>query len=144
MLHRYTGPYAGLDSAQRDAVVALTLDRYVDEIRLPDYLRDVLTRLPAMTTKDDLRPLLPSQWKNPAAAVVASVVSLVPGACVTPVEVLDIAQAPCICAPPDFATRLPTFEPPKVPKSTTPVIGACPSLGYATLNASCMSSRTAL
>jgi hypothetical protein len=27
------------------------------------YLRDVLTRLPAMTTKDDLRPLLPAQWK---------------------------------------------------------------------------------
>lgn len=31
------------------------------------YLKDVLTRLPAMTTKDDLRPLLPSQWK-PASA----------------------------------------------------------------------------
>ena len=28
-----------------------------------DYLRDVLSRLPAMTTADDLRPLLPSQWK---------------------------------------------------------------------------------
>jgi transposase len=28
-----------------------------------EYLKDVLTRLPAMTTKDDLRPLLPSQWK---------------------------------------------------------------------------------
>ena len=28
-----------------------------------DYLRAMLTRLPAMTTKDDLRPLLPSQWK---------------------------------------------------------------------------------
>ena len=27
-----------------------------------EYLKDVLTRLPAMTTKDDLRPLLPSQW----------------------------------------------------------------------------------
>ncbi len=27
------------------------------------YLRDVLTRLPAMTTKDDLRPLLPAHWK---------------------------------------------------------------------------------
>jgi transposase len=32
-----------------------------------DYLRDVLTRLPAMTTKDDLRPLLPASWK-PARA----------------------------------------------------------------------------
>jgi transposase len=27
-----------------------------------DYLRDVLARLPAMTTADDLRPLLPAQW----------------------------------------------------------------------------------
>ena len=35
-----------------------------------DYLKDVLTRLPAMTTKDDLRPLLPGQWKavTPAPA----------------------------------------------------------------------------
>jgi hypothetical protein len=28
-----------------------------------DYLRDVLARLPAMTTADDLCPLLPSQWQ---------------------------------------------------------------------------------
>ncbi|MBI3886174.1 MAG: IS66 family transposase [Opitutae bacterium] len=28
-----------------------------------DYLRDVLLRLPAMTTADDLRPLLPAAWK---------------------------------------------------------------------------------
>jgi len=28
-----------------------------------DYLREVLSRLPAMTTSDDLRPLLPSQWQ---------------------------------------------------------------------------------
>ena len=28
-----------------------------------DYLRDVLARLPAMTTTDDLRPLLPGYWK---------------------------------------------------------------------------------
>jgi len=27
------------------------------------YLKDVLARLPAMTSKDDLRPLLPSQWQ---------------------------------------------------------------------------------
>ena len=33
-----------------------------------EYLKDMLTRLPAMTTKDDLRPLLPSQWKAPAAS----------------------------------------------------------------------------
>lgn len=31
------------------------------------YLKDVLTRLPAMTTKDDLSPLLPSHWQ-PAPA----------------------------------------------------------------------------
>ena len=33
-----------------------------------DYLRDVLGRLPAMTTSDDLRPLLPSQWKPQTVA----------------------------------------------------------------------------
>ena len=33
-----------------------------------DYLRDVLGRLPAMTTADELRPLLPSQWKRPQTA----------------------------------------------------------------------------
>jgi hypothetical protein len=32
-----------------------------------DYLRDVLTRLPTMTTADDLRPLLPAQWIAPTA-----------------------------------------------------------------------------
>jgi hypothetical protein len=30
------------------------------------YLKDVLHRLPAMTTKDDLTPLLPAHWQ-PAA-----------------------------------------------------------------------------
>jgi hypothetical protein len=30
------------------------------------YLKDVLTRLPAMTTKDDLTPLLPAHWRAPA------------------------------------------------------------------------------
>ena len=30
------------------------------------YLRHVLTRLPAMTTKDDLAPLLPANWSAPA------------------------------------------------------------------------------
>ena len=33
-----------------------------------DYLRDVLGCLPAMTTADDLQPLLPSQWRPPVAA----------------------------------------------------------------------------
>lgn len=32
------------------------------------YLRDVLTRLPAMTNQDDLDPLLPSNWAPPVAA----------------------------------------------------------------------------
>ncbi|HWA87275.1 MAG TPA: transposase domain-containing protein, partial [Opitutus sp.] len=32
------------------------------------YLKDVLTRLPAMTTNDDLRPLLPGSWQPPTAA----------------------------------------------------------------------------
>ena len=31
------------------------------------YLKDVLTRLPAMTTKDDLSPLLPANWKPPTS-----------------------------------------------------------------------------
>ncbi|MCR6654384.1 MAG: IS66 family transposase [Opitutus sp.] len=31
------------------------------------YLRDVLTRLPAMTTADDLRPLLPAHWRTAAS-----------------------------------------------------------------------------
>jgi len=34
-----------------------------------DYLRDVLSRLPAMTTADNLRPLLPSQWQPHATNV---------------------------------------------------------------------------
>jgi transposase len=32
------------------------------------YLKDVLARLPAMTTKDDLGPLLPGSWQPPTAA----------------------------------------------------------------------------
>ena len=36
------------------------------------YLRDVLTRLPAMTTKDDLAPLLPANWKPPVAPLLAA------------------------------------------------------------------------
>ncbi len=45
--------YSLLVSAQRRG-----LDPYV-------YLKDVLTRLPAMTTKDDLGPLLPGAWQPP-------------------------------------------------------------------------------
>ena len=33
------------------------------------YLRDILTRLPAMTNQDDLTPLLPSRWKPPQIEV---------------------------------------------------------------------------
>ncbi|MBL9217448.1 MAG: IS66 family transposase [Opitutaceae bacterium] len=32
------------------------------------YLKDVLARLPAMTTKDDLTPLLPTHWQSPTAS----------------------------------------------------------------------------
>ena len=32
------------------------------------YLRDVLTRLPAMSNQDDLEPLLPSNWSPPVVA----------------------------------------------------------------------------
>jgi hypothetical protein len=32
------------------------------------YLRDVLSRLPRMTTKDDLTPLLPTGWKQSTAS----------------------------------------------------------------------------
>jgi transposase len=31
------------------------------------YLRDLLTRLPSMSSKDDLDPLTPSHWKAPAS-----------------------------------------------------------------------------
>ena len=31
------------------------------------YLKDLLTRLPRMTNRDDLRPLLPVNWQPPAS-----------------------------------------------------------------------------
>lgn len=34
------------------------------------HLKDVPTRLPAMTTKDDLGPLLPSRWQAPARCTI--------------------------------------------------------------------------
>src|SRR5690606_9260567 len=34
-----------------------------------DYLRDVLTRLPAMTNQNDLSTLLPSKWKPSTPAI---------------------------------------------------------------------------
>ena len=36
------------------------------------YLRDVLTRLPAMTNRDDITVLLPSKWSAPAATFIPS------------------------------------------------------------------------
>lgn len=36
------------------------------------YLRDVLSRLPAMTNRDDLTPLLPANWQPPAGQVVVN------------------------------------------------------------------------
>jgi len=33
-----------------------------------EYLRDVLTKLPAMTNQDNLTPLLPSNWKRPTSS----------------------------------------------------------------------------
>jgi len=43
-----------------------------------EYLKDVLTRLPAMTNKDDLRPLLPGHWKNPLAPAAITLVAPTP------------------------------------------------------------------
>jgi transposase len=58
------------DAGDRAAVIyslVISCQRYGHNPH--DYLRDVLGRLPAMTTADDLRPLLPSQWKpSPAPA----------------------------------------------------------------------------
>ena len=56
------------DAGDRAAVIySLVVSCQRRGIDPHEYLRDVLTRLPRMTTADDLRPLLPSQWK-PAAA----------------------------------------------------------------------------
>ena len=55
-----TGGQATLDRAVRGTATAYR--------EAPAYLKDVLTRLPAMTSKDDLRPLLPGSWQPPAAA----------------------------------------------------------------------------
>lgn len=52
------------DAGDRPAVIyslVVSCQRYGHNPH--DYLRDVLARRPAMTTADDLRPLLPSQWK---------------------------------------------------------------------------------
>ena len=52
------------DAGQRSAIIysiVVSCQRHgVDPFA---YLKDVLTRLPTMTTKDELSPLLPSNWK---------------------------------------------------------------------------------
>lgn len=53
-------PDAGDRSAIIYSLVVSCQRRGVDPL---DYLRDVLTRLPTMTTRDDLTPLLPAAWK---------------------------------------------------------------------------------
>lgn len=53
-------PDAGDRSAIIYSIVVSCQRRGVDPL---DYLRDVLTRLPMMTTKDDLTPLLPAAWR---------------------------------------------------------------------------------
>ena len=56
-------PDAGQRSAIIYSVVVSCQRRGIDPLA---YLRDVLSRLPAMTTKDDLTPLLPSNWQSAA------------------------------------------------------------------------------
>ena len=57
------------DAGDRAAVIhSLVVSRQSHAHNPHDYLRNVLSRLPAMTTADDLRPLLPSQWRPPVAA----------------------------------------------------------------------------
>ena len=52
------------DAGDRPAVIySLVVSCQRHGLNPHDYLRDVLSRLPAMTTADDLRPLLPAHWK---------------------------------------------------------------------------------
>lgn len=63
-------PQAGDRSAILYSIIA-SCRRH--EINSHDYLRDVLTRLPAMTNQDDLSALLPSKWKPTSSPIEASV-----------------------------------------------------------------------
>ncbi len=56
-------PDAGDRTAIMYSIIVSCQRRRIDPLA---YLRDVLTRLPRMTTKDDLDALLPVNWK-PAA-----------------------------------------------------------------------------
>jgi transposase len=52
------------DAGERSAIIySVVISCRRHGIDPHTYLRDVLTRLPTMTNQDDLRPLLPSQWK---------------------------------------------------------------------------------
>jgi transposase len=53
-------PNAGDRSAIIYSIVVSCQRRGIDPL---DYIRDVLKRLPSMTTRDDLTPLLPRKWK---------------------------------------------------------------------------------
>jgi transposase len=52
------------DAGDRPAVIySLVVSCQRRGINPHDYLRDVLSRLPSMTTADDLRPLMPAYWR---------------------------------------------------------------------------------
>jgi transposase len=61
------------DAGQRSAVIYSLVVSCQRHGKNPHaYLRDVLNRLPAMTTKDDLGPLLPANWSAPATPALLS------------------------------------------------------------------------
>ena len=62
-------PDAGEHSAIIYSIVGSCRRHGIDPLA---YLRDVLTRLPAMTNQDDLTPLLPSKWSPVPVAATSS------------------------------------------------------------------------
>jgi transposase len=61
------------DAGQRSAIIYSLVVSCQRHGKNPHaYLRDVLNRLPAMTTKDDLAPLLPANWSAPATLALLS------------------------------------------------------------------------
>ena len=63
------------DAGQRSAIIyslVVSCQRHGKDPHA--YLKDALSRLPMMTTKDDLTPLLPANWTAPATAVPAAAV----------------------------------------------------------------------
>ncbi len=57
------------DAGDRPAVIySLVVSCQRRGIHPHDYLRDALSRLPSMTTADDLRPFLPAYWQPPPPA----------------------------------------------------------------------------